>query len=374
MSNSDVKIQLFSAIENQDYEAARSLINDKPELIDVCDDRNFGATPLVSAAFRGDLPMARLLIELGADANRCSDWEFGPWSPLHAAVYHGHNQFANWLLDQGACLDLHVAAALSRFDLIEQLIADDQRAAHSLGGDGCTPLHFAGCPRAAAMLLAKDADIEARCIDHHSTPLHYAAVRHPDVAKFLLRRGAVADLFSASLAGDIETIGHLIQHHAGILNQRLNQEAFPPSPSRDTHNIMTFTVGEDGTPLHAAAVGNQPAVIECLIKAGLDVDVRGGYDDATPLHLAAWHDKLDAAQSLISNGTNIDVLSGDLHHNSPAGWAIVAGSANVFEYLIDQGAALLDHFERDAQAAVEGQFAKFKRVPPLNYERIRQRI
>ncbi len=61
---------------------------------------------------------------------------------------------------------------------------------------------------------------------------------------------------------------------------------------------MTFTIGSQVTPLHAAARGNQPQIVKRLIEAGADPGMRGGYDDAMPLHLAAWHDCADAAQAL----------------------------------------------------------------------------
>ncbi len=62
------------------------------------------------------------------------------------------------------------------------------------------------------------------------------------------------------------------------------------------------------------------------------------------------------------------------HNNSPAGWAIVAGSADVFELLLDRGADVLDGFSADAQAAINGEFVKYKWVPPENYQRIWDRL
>ncbi len=143
------------------------------------------------------------------------------------------------------------------------------------------------------------------------------------------------------------------------MRARINQQFFPPSAEYDVHNVMTFTIGSQVTPLHAAARGNQPQIVKRLIEAGADPGMRGGYDDAMPLHLAAWHDCADAAQALIDGGADLNARSGRLHNNSPAGWAIVGGSARVFETLIRAGAAILPHFQRDALAGVSGQFDNY---------------
>jgi len=88
----------------------------------------------------------------------------------------------------------------------------------------------------------------------------------------------------------------------------------------------------------------------------MSADVRGGCDQATPLHLAAWNDCLEAAKALVDSGADKDAKSGNLHNNSPAGWAIVAGSAKVFDYLIATGAKHFPWFGDDAREACNGRF------------------
>ncbi len=115
-------------------------------------------------------------------------------------------------------------------------------------------------------------------------------------------------------------------------------------------------------------------MIDLLIEHGIDVDIPGGYDDSTALHQAAWNDSLDVAMKLVEAGADINKRSGKIHNNSPAGWAIVAGSVDVFKYLMDQGAEQLDHFIRDAQASARGDNLKFKCVPMENYQKILERL
>lgn len=373
-SNTDQEKQFFDAIRSGDIERMHDFVTKNPELLNAYDYDCFGATPLTSVAFKDDREMVAALLELGADPDRRSDWDMGPWCPLHSAIHNNQNELARYLLQQGAELDAHTAAALGMIDELKQLLDNSPARVSERGGDGCTPLHFAGSEAAIDMLLDYGADMEARCIDHYSTPVQYVAGRQPAVARYLLGKGAVADIFSAALCGATETVQRLIDTDSSILDQTISQDTFPPGPEHDVHNIMTFTVGHGCSPLHAAASGDQPDTIQLLIQRGMDPNVRGGYDDATPLHLAAWNDHHAAARALIENGADINLRSGKLHNNSAAGWAIVAGSADVFCLLLENGCEILGFFADDAQAAVNGKFRQYKVAAQENYQRIRDAI
>ena len=101
---------------------------------------------------------------------------------------------------------------------------------------------------------------------------------------------------------------------------------------------------------------------------------RGGYDDSTSMHMVAWRDELAVAKKLVELGAEIDLRSGKIHNNTPAGWAIVGGSPNVFCYLIDQGAVIQDYFESDIKAGLAGEFQKYKQVPLSNFQVMLDRI
>ncbi len=99
-------------------------------------------------------------------------------------------------------------------------------------------------------------------------------------------------------------------------------------------------------------------------------NVRGGYDQAAPLHTAAWNNCAESAEALLDCGADIDIRSGKIHNNSPAGWAIVAGSDKVFELLLSRGAQLHPWFVDDARDACAGRFDQVSRASP----EVRQRI
>ena len=372
-TNTELETRFFDAVKSGDVGTLRKCIAEDRELLQAYDYKSFGATPLTAVVFKDDREMIDVLLELGADPNRRSDWGMGPWSPLHCAIHSKKDDLAQYLLSQGAELDAHTAAALGQVDDLNQLLAEDPGRVSEQGGDGCTPLHFAGTQETAQILLDRGADIEARCIDHYSTPVQYLADPRPAIAKYLLSKGAKPDIFSSAMCGCVDSIKKLVASDPGVLDLKISQETFPPGPDHDVHNIMTFTVGGDCSPLHAATIGNQPDMIKALIELGADPNVRGGYDDAAPLHQAAWHDNAAAARALIESGADINQRSGEIHNNVPAGWAIVAGSADVFCLLMDQGCEVLEFFAEDAQAAVDGEFRQYKVVPQENYNRILKR-
>lgn len=373
-NNTPEQIKFFRAIAEGDIERLRAIVANDAEMLLSFDYRNFGATPLTAASFSNNPDVIHELIQLGADPNRKSDWNMGPWSPLHCAIYRRDKRLAEYLLAHGATIDLHTAAGLGRSDDVAKMLDADPSLVMQRGGDGCQPLHFADTVEVADLLLERGADIDGRCIDHYSTPVQYLCTARPEVARFLLSKGATPDIFSVVLCGDSLYLERLLSDNPELVNARINQSFFPPGREHDVHNILTFTVGQDCSPLHAAAKGNHREEVATLIRAGLSPDTRGGYDQGTPLHTAAWSNCPIAAEALIDNGADIDAKSGPLHNNTPAGWAIVSGAAEVFDLLIDRGATCHSWFLDDARNAIAGGFDQVSHATPEQRHRILSRL
>ena len=126
--------------------------------------------------------------------------------------------------------------------------------------------------------------------------------------------------------------------------------------------------------MHSAAKANRCEAVDILVRRGLSPDVRGGYDLATPLHTAAWNNCAVSAEALLDNGADINLVSGKLHNNSPAGWAIVSGSDSVFDLLMDRGALCHSWFLDDAREACDGRFDQVSHVSPQQRDRILSRV
>ncbi|MBA2303206.1 MAG: ankyrin repeat domain-containing protein, partial [Acidobacteria bacterium] len=133
-------------------------------------DEPFGATPLLCAVHRNDREMVDVLHRAGADINARSDW----WAGSFGVLDHD-GSLTELLISRGAVVDVHAAARLGMIDRLDALVSADPALVHARGGDGQTALHFASSIAVAQWLLDHGADIDARDIDHESTPARRAA-------------------------------------------------------------------------------------------------------------------------------------------------------------------------------------------------------
>src|ERR1700683_453711 len=90
---------------------------------------------------------------------------------------------------------VHEVARAGLPDKLAEMLAIDPSLIDAKGMDARTPLHCAGTVAVAAVLLDHGARIDARDEDHDSTPAQWRISEAPDVARFLLERGAKADIF-----------------------------------------------------------------------------------------------------------------------------------------------------------------------------------
>jgi ankyrin repeat protein len=121
-------------------------------------------------------------------------------SPLMAALYRGHHDIVDAVIDAGAEIDVFAAAATGRIADLRRTTTD--ATVNAFAYDGWTPLHLAaffGHLEAARLLLDAGADVNA--VSQNSlanTPLHAAtAGRHGDLALLLLSAGAGGDVVDA---------------------------------------------------------------------------------------------------------------------------------------------------------------------------------
>ena len=85
----------------------------------------------------------------------------------------------------------------------------------------------------------------------------------------------------------------------------------------------------------------------------------------TALQTALNYGHVPLAEYLVERGADIDV-----HAAAGLGWAIVAGSVNLVELLLQRGAEKRDYYEREAEDGVKGAFMEFKNVDLENYDKI----
>jgi ankyrin repeat protein len=319
--------------------------------------------------------MLDVLLEKGADINAKSRWWAGGFGLLHGA----EPDLAAYAIQRGATVDVHAAARLGLIEKLRELIGADSTLVHARGGDGQTALHFASTIEIAELLLDHGADIDARDVDHESTPAQYMVRDRQDIARYLIRRGCRTDLLMAAALGDTELVRKHLDADPNCIHTRVTGEYFPMINQKSGGTIYQWTLGfhvsahdvarqfghEDVFRLlmerspadvklvaacwaadearvqsllaeypklvtrltdagrcqiaHAAR-NNHLAAVRVMLAAGLPVDALGQHR-ATPLHWAAFHGNVEMAREILRYDPPLELTDADFN-STPLGWAI----------------------------------------------------
>lgn len=368
------------AFENRDAGAVRKLLAGSAALRARINDPLFSFDAPAIVAFASDPSMVEVLLEFGADPNRRSGWWAGPFHSLHVAS----GDAAERLLAAGAVPDACAAAHLDRPDLLARMIADDPQRVHERGGDGQTPLHFAKSRAVVDLLLDAGADIDARDVDHRSTPAqwmldHTAGAGRYDLARYLVERGAEADIFLVAALGLTDRALAMLERRPELIDLRTGRDEYAEQPPSSYH-IYFWTIGSACSPLEVASQFGQGDTLKAMmefasplrrlllacrfgdeqaasavLRAHPDVmasmepdDHRAvsdaawngnakavalmldlgfdprtpGHDSGTALHCAAWQGSTETVRTLLLNdrGRACVPIPDAHYHASPLGW------------------------------------------------------
>ena len=327
-------------------------------------------------------PMLDVLLEAGADLNAKSRWWAGGFGLLDRAQPR-----AGRLCDRTGRCRGRARGGPSGHDRPTPRI-DRARfwiTVHARGGEtGRHRLHCAGSVEVATYLLDQSALIDARDVDHESTPAQYMVGDRQEVARFLVTRGCQSDILMASALGDINLVKTHLDRDPECIRMRVSDEFFPKIDQRSGGTIYGWTLGfflsahqvarkfshEDVLQLlfdrspgpvklvaacwlgnaamvhaleaeHAnlslsftdsdrrqvahAARNNESTVVRLMLECGLPVNAQGQHQ-ATPLHWAAFHGNVEMAKVVLRYGPPLEATDADFN-GTPLGWAI-HGSEN----------------------------------------------
>ena len=319
--------------------------------------------------------MLDALLEAGADINGRSRW----WAGGFGLLDHASPELAAYAISRGAVVTAHAAARLGMTDKLRALITAEPNLVHARGGDGQTPLHFSATVDIAGLLLQHGADIDARDIDHESTPAQWMLRERQDVARYLVHRGCKTDILMAAALGDAELVRKHLEAEPGSIHTRVGAEYFPMSNPRAGGSIYQWTLGWHVSPHEVAkqfghedvfrllmqsspadvrlmvacwsadesgvkkllsenpglvaqlpeavrrqvahaARNNNLAAVRLMLAAGLPVDALGQHR-ATPLHWAAFHGNAEMTQEILRYHPPLEKTDADFDA-TPLGWAI----------------------------------------------------
>jgi len=320
--------------------------------------------------------MLDAMIGAGADLNAKSQWWAGGFGFLHTAK----PELAKHAIARGAAVDVHAAARLGLIDRLRALVGADPELVHARGGDGQTPLHFATTVEIAEYLLDQGADIDARDVDHESTPAQYMTDDRQEIARYLVRRGCQTDILMATALGDEQVVRAHLDRDPQCIRMRVSPEYFPMIGGKSGGTIYQWTLGwhvsahqvakkfgreeifellmerspralkvitacwlgdeamvdslqgtpvqfgeEDKRQVAHAARNNNLSAVRLMLRAGLPVTGRSQHN-ATPLHWAAWHGNAEMTCVILAHNPPLEDAANDFN-GTPLRWAI-HGSEN----------------------------------------------
>jgi len=259
--------------------------------------------------------------------------------PLMLAAEAGSGEMVKLLLETGALPNkkdnfrqtaLHCAAAKGNRDVIRQLL-EFKADPNQVDYDKQTALHWAASGGHAAIirqLLEFGAHPDQVDCDRQ-TALHRAATRgHAEVIKQLLEFGADPDL--------IDEKENLPLHNIAIQPYEKVKDVLSLLIAKTT---KLNHVGRCGTVLHSAASFGNIELVNCLLKAGAEVNQQDQYGH-TPIFgvVSARKRKIELAGQLLTAGANI--FHKDLQGDSVL-YRAAQKSSNLTNYLLAQGAGLM---------------------------------
>lgn len=178
-------------------------------------------------------------------------------SAVLTAAYHGEMGVANYLVANGARMDIFSSSALGLTYIVKNLVQQYPKMVEAVAIDGYQPLGLAslfGRAETAQYLILHGADVNSPSVNEmRVTPLHSAvAARHLEVARLLLAAGAnvnaeqqggFSPLHAAAQNGQVEMIQLLIANGAD-LNAMTFDRKKPADLARERGHAEALTLLE----------------------------------------------------------------------------------------------------------------------------------
>jgi uncharacterized protein len=218
-----------------------------------------GAQKFLEAVKEGDFARVKQMLTIESDLANARA-EAGP-SAVMLAVYHGRTEIRDLLIERGAKLDIHDAAAAGKAERVAALAGQNPEAINSFAADGFAPLALA------------------------------AFFGHRDLVDWLLGQGAEVNAISKNATGYTALSGAVARGDAEITRLLLSRGA-----------NARHRYGPGYSPLHEAAAGGKLEIVKLLITHGADPNAPND-EGQTALTMADAKGQSETAAFLRAHGT-----------------------------------------------------------------------
>jgi uncharacterized protein len=202
----------------------------------------------------GDLSRVEALLE--ADPELASAKDENGVSAVLTSIYRGYRDIRDFLLEHGAHLEIHDAAAAGRLDRVRELVEKNLVLANAFSPDGYPVVALAaffGHFDVVRYLVEKGADINAPATNGTGYNALTGAVAsgHTDIVKWLLEKGANANYRYGTGYSPLLTAA--ANGHREIVKQLLARGADATARTNDGKSVIQI-----------AEERNHPHVVEFL--------------------------------------------------------------------------------------------------------------
>lgn len=289
---------VVAAAGRGDLEAVRELVDYNPAWI--YQTGSHGRTMLWEAVYRRKMNVIEFLVKRGADVNAVG-CHFSTYiveiSPYCVAKNFGRDDIVDYLLENGATIDIHSAAFLGDLDLVKSFVEQDPDSVNQehiytqRDPDPyfrATPIFYAvsGNHREIAeLLISSGADIES----YDERLLKFALWKGHDIIEALLKNGIKPGKFVLGPPPDDRKLTELLISYGAKFDVNASDGNWPP--------IVYICRGDRG---------ENPEEVQRLLDLGADVNIRN-YKEKTALHYAAKAGFIKAMEVLVKNGADVNV-------------------------------------------------------------------
>ena len=269
---------LAAAVRNSDANKVTQVLETHPELKAQINEPMYnygGMQALLAAIQRTDRKTVDILLQAGADINARARSSDMTGAGGIGALDECTPEMASFLIERGALVDVHAAARLGMMERLEELVNAEPNLVNARGYNGQTPLHFASTVEIAAYLVERGAEIDARDLQHESTPAqhmlrvvqarHYPRDRQP-IARYLVARGCRTDILMAAALGDLQLVRHHLDADPSSIRTRVSEEYFPKQNPQSGGTIYLYLFGRNRTPHQIARDFGHEDVFQFLMQ------------------------------------------------------------------------------------------------------------